>query len=100
MRLLELPVDWSAQLDVKVFASVDSAAADDVAKKRFAKVIDMMKDQEKCTFAFVMYPESTPIVESERAMDELRTVGIEPGLAGTLPRCEGSSACRSSRCPY
>jgi len=80
LRLLELPVDWSAQLDVKIFASVDSAAADDVAKKRFAKVIDMMKDQEKCTFAFVMYPESTPIVESERAMNELRTVGIEPGL--------------------
>ena len=80
LRLLELPVDWSAQLDVKIFASVDSAAADDVAKKRFGKVIDMMKDQDRCTFAFVMYPESTPIVESQRAMEELRTVGIEPGL--------------------
>ena len=80
MRLLELPVDWSKQLEVKVFASVDSAAADDVAKKRFQKVIDMMRDRTRSTFAFVMYPESTPIVESYRAMQELRTVGIEPGL--------------------
>lgn len=80
LRLLELPVDWSAQLQVKIFASVDTAAADDVAKKRFAGVIDMMRDPSRCTFAYVMYPESTPIVESARAMDELRTVGIEPGL--------------------
>ena len=80
LRLLELPVDWSAQLEVKVFTSVDSEMADDVAKKRFSKVIDMMRDRKQCTFAFVMYPESTPIVESHRAMDELRTVGIEPGL--------------------
>ena len=35
MRLLELPIDWSRQIDVKVFASVDTAAADDVAKARF-----------------------------------------------------------------
>jgi len=80
LRLLELPVDWSAQLEVKVFASVDTAAADDVAKKRFGQVIEMMKDPTQCTFAYVMYPESTPIVEAARAIDELRTVGIEPGL--------------------
>ncbi len=80
LRLLELPVDWSRQLEVKIFASVDSAAADDVAKRRFGEVIDMMRDPVRCTFAYVMYPESTPIVESARAMDELRTVGIEPGL--------------------
>jgi arsenite-transporting ATPase len=80
LRLLELPVDWSKQLEVKIYASVDTAAADDVAKKRFGDVIEMMRDPARCTFAYVMYPESTPIVESARAMDELRTVGIEPGL--------------------
>ncbi len=80
LRLLELPVDWSRQLEVKIYASVDSVAADDVAKQRFAQVIEMMRDPQKCTFAYVMYPENTPIVESARAMDELRTVGIEPGL--------------------
>ena len=80
LRLLELPVDWSKQLDVKVFASVDTEAADDVAKQRFGQVIDMMRDPNQSTFAFVMYPESTPIVEAHRAAEELRTVGIEPGL--------------------
>ena len=80
LRLLELPIDWSRQLDVKVFASVDSAAADDVAKARFGRVIDMMRDPAQSTFAFVMYPEATPIVEAERAIRELGSVGIPLGL--------------------
>lgn len=80
LRLLELPIDWSKQIDVKVFASVDATAADDVAKQRFSEVIDMMRDPDHSTFAFVMYPESTPILEAYRASEELRTVGIVPGL--------------------
>ncbi|HET9495185.1 MAG TPA: ArsA family ATPase, partial [Chloroflexia bacterium] len=80
LRLLQLPVDWSTQLDIKVYASVDTVAADDVAKQRFGRVIEMMKDPAQSTFAYVMYPESTPIVEAYRAAEELRTIGIEPGL--------------------
>ena len=80
LRLLELPVDWSKQIDVKVFASVEATAADDVAKQRFGKVIEMMSDPEQSTFAFVMYPEATPILEAWRAARELGTVGIQPGL--------------------
>jgi arsenite-transporting ATPase len=80
LRLLQLPVDWSKQIDVKIFASVDTTAADDVAKQRFGKVIDMMRDPEQSTFAFVMYPEATPILEAWRAARELGTVGIQPGL--------------------
>lgn len=80
LRLLELPMDWSQQLDVKVFATVDSRAADDVAKQRFGQVISTMRDPERSTFAFVMYPEATPVLEAYRAVEELRTVGIEPGL--------------------
>jgi arsenite-transporting ATPase len=80
LRLLELPVDWSKQIDVKIFASVDTTAADDVAKQRFGKVIAMMSDPEQSTFAFVMYPEATPILEAWRAAQELGTVGVRPGL--------------------
>lgn len=80
LRLLELPMDWSQQIDVKVFASVDSTAADDVAKQRFASVIDMLRDPAQSTFAFVMYPEATPIVEAYRASEELKTLGIPTGL--------------------
>lgn len=80
LRLLELPVDWSKQIDVKVFASVDTTAADDIAKQRFERVIAMMSDPEQSTFAFVMVPEATPILEAWRAAQELGTVGIQPGL--------------------
>jgi arsenite-transporting ATPase len=80
MRLLELPIDWSKQIDVKVFGSVDSEWADEVAKRRFDDVIDMMRDSKRSTFAFVLYPESTPILEAHRAVEELHTVGIEPNL--------------------
>jgi arsenite-transporting ATPase len=80
MRLLELPMDWSQQIDVKVFASVDATAADDIAKQRFGQMIEMMRDPAQSTFAFVMYPESTPVLEAWRAAQELATVGITPGL--------------------
>jgi arsenite/tail-anchored protein-transporting ATPase len=80
LRLLELPIDWSRQIDVKIFASVEATAADDVAKARFGRVIDMMRDPVQSTFAFVMYPEATPIIEAERAIRELGTVGIPLGL--------------------
>ncbi|CAG0987480.1 Arsenical pump-driving ATPase [Anaerolineales bacterium] len=80
MRLLELPMDWSQQIDVKVFASVDGSAADDVAKQRFGKVIEMMRDPARSTFAFVMNPEATPIIEAWRAAKELETVGVRAGM--------------------
>ena len=80
LRLLELPMDWSSQIDIKVFASVDTNAADDVAKRRFGDVIAMMRDPQRSTFAFVMYPEATPIIEAYRASEELVTLGIQTGL--------------------
>jgi len=51
-----------------------------VAKQRFGEVIEMMRDPRKSTFAFVVYPESTPIVEAKRAVEELATIGVRPGL--------------------
>lgn len=80
LRLIELPMDWSQQLDIKVFATVDSAAADDVTKQRFNEVIAMMRDPQRSTFAYVVYPEATPILEASRAVKELATAGIQPGL--------------------
>lgn len=98
LRLLELPVDWSAQIDAKRFASPDAAGAhreDREARARFQSVIEGMRDPARSTFAFVVYPENTPVVEARRAVEELRTVGVEAGLvfanqvlppeAGTTP---------------
>nr|WP_256439641.1 ArsA family ATPase [Candidatus Chloroploca mongolica] len=80
LRMLELPMDWSQQIDVKVFASVDGAQADEVAKARFGGVIELMRDPRQSTFAFVLYPEATPILEAARAVEELSSLGIAPGL--------------------
>lgn len=94
LRMLELPMDWSKQLDVKVFASVDGAAADDVAKARFGGVIELMRDPRQSTFAFVIYPEATPILEAARAADELSTLGIKAGLVVAnfvLPEAAGAT---------
>lgn len=101
LRLLELPADWSQQLDVKLYASAELAEADAEAKARFGQVIDMMRDPQRSTFAFVTYPESTPIVEAWRAVEELRTVGIETGLVvanQVLPpqECTTEYYCRRS----
>jgi arsenite-transporting ATPase len=59
---------------------VESTTADDVAKQRFARVIEMMRDPAQSTFAFVVYPESTPILEAWRAAQEIATVGVPTGL--------------------
>jgi arsenite-transporting ATPase len=101
MRLLELPLDWSQQLEVKLYASAELAQADAAAKARFGQVVDRMRDPQRSTFAFVTYPEATPIVEAWRAVEELRTVGIEPGLVvanQVLPaeQCTTEYFCRRS----
>ena len=79
LRLLKLPVDWNKQLEIKIFTSTESEA-DKLTKSRFTEVISTMQDKNKTTFAFVMYPESTPIEEASRAMADLGGIGIETSL--------------------
>jgi len=79
LRLLRLPVDWSKQIEIKIYTNTESEA-DKITKSHFQEVISMMQDQARTTFGFVMYPESTPIEEAARAMDDLRGIGIEAGL--------------------
>lgn len=80
LRLLELPMDWSKQLQMKAGLSADISEEDRKQKERFDKVISMMKDKNRTTFSFVMYPEKTPIIEAYRASEELKTVGVETQL--------------------
>lgn len=77
LRLLELPMNWSNQIQVKSGMNFEISDEDKKQKERFDKVIDMMKDKEKTTFAFVMYPEKTPIIEAHRASKELETLEIK-----------------------
>lgn len=77
LRLLELPMDWSKQIQFKAGQSAEISEADKREKEKFDRVIDMMKDEEATTFAFVMYPEKTPIIEAFRASKELETVDVK-----------------------
>jgi len=80
LRLLELPVDWSKQIEIKTFTSTGETEIDKITKSRFKEVIDIMQDINQTTFSFVMYPESTPIEEAARAMEELLTIGVPTSL--------------------
>lgn len=80
LRLLELPMDWGKQLQLKAGQSAEVSEADKLQKERFDRVVEVMKDREKTTFSFVVYPEKTPIVESQRASQELASFGIATQL--------------------
>ncbi|RKL62306.1 arsenic-transporting ATPase [Thermoanaerobacteraceae bacterium SP2] len=77
LRLLELSMDWSKQIQLKARLSAGISEADKEQKEKFDKVIEMMKNEEETTFSFVMYPEKTPFIEAYRASEELKTVGIK-----------------------
>ncbi|WP_343216160.1 TRC40/GET3/ArsA family transport-energizing ATPase [Clostridium mobile] len=80
LRLLELPMDWSKQIQMKAGLSTEISQEDRKEKEKFDKVIALMKDKNVTTFSFVMYPEKTPIIEAYRASEELKTVGIKTQL--------------------
>lgn len=80
LRLLKLPVEWSKQLEIRIFTTTDDTEADRITKARFTEVIDTMQDTNRTTFSFVMYPESTPVEEASRAMADLATINIQASL--------------------
>ncbi len=79
LRLLELPFDYAKQVEMMT-GTGDNLAVKDVAQNRFKKIIQTLRDQDRTVFAFVLYPESTPILESYRAMVDLRNAGINTQL--------------------
>ena len=77
LHLLELPSDWHGYIDLGSLTKKTS----DGTLKEYDSVIETMRDPAKATFAFVMYPEFTPIIESWRASEDLKAqVGIHTGL--------------------
>ena len=77
LRLLELPFDYSDQVSLMVTTNQKSRDAKSVTQKRFDKVITRMKDKSHSIFSFVVYPESTPVIEAYRAMLDLKEAGIQ-----------------------
>ena len=77
LRLLELPFDYNDQVSLMVTTNQKSQDAKSVTQKRFDRVIVRMKNPEQSIFAFVVYPESTPVIEAYRAMLDLKEAGIK-----------------------
>ena len=77
LRLLELPFDYADQVGMMVTTTGDGQTVKSETQARFDRIIEQMKDPERSAFAFVIYPESTPVVEAYRAMVDLRAAGIE-----------------------
>ena len=77
LRLLELPSDWKGFMDLGSLTKGAAPAKGD----QYDEVIETMKDPDQSTFAFVMYPEYTPMMEAYRAAADLKDqVGIETSL--------------------
>ena len=77
LRLLELPSDWKGFMDLGSLTKGAAPAKGD----QYDQVIEIMKDPEQSSFAFVMYPEYTPMMEAYRAAADLEDqVGIETSL--------------------
>jgi arsenite-transporting ATPase len=87
LRLLELPMDWSDQIRLKATGAGEPMSERDRQQEvRFDRVISAMRDPALTTFSFVMYPESTPILEAYRASQELAAIGVatQPVVANLL----------------
>jgi len=76
LRLLDLPFDYAKQVEMMV-TTLESSEIKEAARNRFRDIINTLRDKKRTVFTLVLYPESTPIMESYRAMLDLKEAGIE-----------------------
>jgi arsenite-transporting ATPase len=80
LRLLELPFDYNQQVEMMVSTSGEGNALRAETRARFERIIARLRDPERTVFAFVVLPESTPVVEAHRASLDLAAAGIHTQL--------------------
>ena len=80
LRLLDLPFDYARQMEIMADVSSGSSVTGNITKERFGNIIDILRDSSSTVFTLVLYPESTPIEESYRAMIDLKKAGVETQL--------------------
>ena len=76
LRLLDLPFDYARQVEMMV-STGEGAQNREASQGRFRNIIRTLRDKNHTVFGIVLYPEYTPIVESYRAMLDLKEAGIE-----------------------
>ncbi len=80
LRLLQLPISYSRQIAAKALGGQETGADEDAEARRMQDALTLLRDPSRTTFAFVVYPEATPIAEAARASAELREIGLETSL--------------------
>lgn len=104
IRLLELPVDWSRQIEESSKGSgqtcLGPVALIQDSKKKYDDAILKLRDTQKTDFIFVMQPEETSIEETVRSSNELKGIGINTTsiiVNGFIPECEAVNPFFKSR---
>lgn len=80
LRLLQLPLSYSRQIAAKALGGQETSAEEDAEARRMQEALTLLRDPSRTTFAFVVYPEATPIAEAARASAELREIGLKTSL--------------------
>jgi arsenite-transporting ATPase len=75
LRLLDLPFDYARQAEMMI-STAEAAGTKRETENRFRKIIEVLRNKDQSVFCLVLYPESTPILESYRAMLDLKDAGI------------------------
>lgn len=89
IRLLELPSGWSEELDKGGSTCIGPSSSLQGAKAKYKKAIGYLQDGKKTSFIFVLKPERSSIVETNRSMEELSKLGIRTNsliVNGVLPQ--------------
>jgi len=88
IRLLELPSGWSTELDKGGSTCIGPSSSLQVSKGKYKKAIGYLQDGKKTSFIFVLKPEKSSIIETNRSMEELSKLGIRTNsliINGVLP---------------
>lgn len=80
LRLLSLPLSYSRQIAAKALGGPEASLEEDQEARRMHEALQMLRDPSQVTFAFVVYPEATPIAEGARASLELAEIGLKTSL--------------------
>jgi arsenite-transporting ATPase len=79
LRLLDLPFDYAKQVEMMA-GTAETIDQKETTQNRFKEIISILRDENRAVFNLVLYPESTPIMESYRTMLDLKNASIETQL--------------------
>src|SRR5699024_2484235 len=79
LRLLSLPTAWTGFLDEGTHGASCLGPLSGLGHKKdmYRKAVQSLSDREKTTLMLIARPEESPLVEANRASQELRNIGVQ-----------------------